>query len=95
MDHRLREDFEKKARDGEGSFAIAVAILELADSQTATARALNKLGVADASTPFGAIEALAAETRGIAKAVESLAGSVQEVGSILENSDGMRFAPKA
>jgi hypothetical protein len=53
------QDFcEDKARHGDGSFAVAFALLELSRAQERTATALKNLGLADATTPFGAIEAL-------------------------------------
>lgn len=66
----IKDLFEDKARAGDGSFAIAYAVLDLADAQVATARALNKLGLGDASTPFGALEALGMQ---IEKAAEIIA----------------------
>ncbi len=49
---------EDKARKGDGSFAIAYALLELASATNRSATALKNLGFADAATPFGAVEAL-------------------------------------
>ena len=72
----IKDLFEDKARAGDGSFAIAYALLDLADAQAATSRALFKLGLADASTPFGALEALGMQ---IEKAAEIL-GDKTEIG---------------
>ena len=54
----IHDLFEEGARRGEAGYAIAFALLELASAQERTATALKNLGLADASTPFGAIEAL-------------------------------------
>jgi hypothetical protein len=54
----IREIFEERARKGDGAFAVAYALMDLSDSQEATAKALQRLGNAGASTDFGAIEAL-------------------------------------
>ena len=49
---------EDKARKGDGAFAVAFALMELARAQERTASALRDLGFADAASPFGAVEAL-------------------------------------
>lgn len=49
---------EDRARKGDGAFAVAFALLELASAQERTATQIKRLGFADASTHFGAIEAL-------------------------------------
>jgi hypothetical protein len=49
--------FEQKARDGDGQFAIAYAILELAEASKNVAIWLKYLGNGDAATTMGAIEA--------------------------------------
>lgn len=54
----IEDVFEQKARAGDGSFAIAYALLQLAQAQDRTATQIKNLGFADAMTPFGAIEAL-------------------------------------
>ena len=75
MEDHIRDVFEEKARKGEGQFAIAFALLELADAQSACARELNRLGFNGAATEFGAMEAL---TMGIEKAGEMIADSVAQ-----------------
>lgn len=70
----IREIIEKKARAGDGAYAIAYALLDLSDSQEATAKALNRLGNADASTHLGAIENLSMQT---VHAAETIAGSIE------------------
>jgi hypothetical protein len=52
-----------RASRRQGARAIAYALLELTDAQMRTTRALDKLGLADASTPFGAIEVMAKELK--------------------------------
>ncbi len=49
---------EDKARKGDGAYAVAFALLELARAQERTAGALRDLGFADAASPYGAVEAL-------------------------------------
>ncbi len=58
---------DRAARDG--AFAIAYAINRLADAQSETARALERLGVNGASTSMGALEALGLEVSRIADAL--------------------------
>jgi hypothetical protein len=82
-DQPLQDFFEERARAGDGAFAIAYALLNLTDAQIATARALNKLGVADASTPFGAMEHLAMELK---RAGEAVSGAVSEAGTTIADA---------
>lgn len=65
----LRELFEKKARSGDGAFAVAYALLELADAQDKAAIATFDLGTRNAGTQMGAIELLALEVKGLAAAI--------------------------
>lgn len=58
MAKHIQDVFEDKARAGDGAYAVAFALLELARAQDRTATQLKNLGFADASTPFGAMEAL-------------------------------------
>jgi hypothetical protein len=62
----LRIVFAKKARSGDAGYAIAWSLLGLADTQAATAKALQCLGNGNASTDFGAIENLAIQIAKIA-----------------------------
>jgi hypothetical protein len=73
-------DFRRKSACRRRAFAVAYAILKLTDAQIATARALNKLGVAEAPTRFGAMENLAMQ---LTRAGEAVAGAVSEVGSTI------------
>lgn len=66
---------EDKARKGDGAFAIAFAVLELAEAQRQTARAVHKLGLADA-----AIEAMLQQAAGVAVAINAVADAIQGAG---------------
>lgn len=70
----IKDFFEEKARKGDGAFAIAYALVDLADSQEATAKAIQKLGLADASTHLGALEALGMS---VEKAADVLGGQIE------------------
>lgn len=53
------DDFiEDKAKKGDGLFAIAYALLQVSEAGAFAARELRRLGNAEATTPFGALEAL-------------------------------------
>lgn len=67
----IEDLFEDKARAGDGSFAVAYALLRMAEAQNATAAALRQLGTGDAATTMGAIELLAVEVRDGARAIEA------------------------
>lgn len=67
----LRNLFAKKARGGSAGYAIALALMDLADAHEATARAIQRLGNGDASTDFGAIENLAMQMAKIADALSA------------------------
>lgn len=64
--------FEDKARAGDGAFAIAFALLRLAEANTLTAEGLDRLGLNYLSPagPPGALEKLAMEATRIADALE-------------------------
>ena len=70
----IREIIEEKARKGDGAYAIAYALLDLSDSQEATAKALQRLGNGNASTDFGAIENLSMQ---VVQAAEALGGHIE------------------
>ena len=74
----MRDLFAEKARAGDGSFAVAWALMHLADAQLGTAAAIQRLGVGSASTHFGAIEALAMEVTKVAEALNGISGSISE-----------------
>jgi hypothetical protein len=79
----MKEIFAKKAKAGDGAFAIAYAILDLSDSQEATSKALQRLGNGNASTDVGAIEGLSMQ---IVKAAENIAESITYAASNIGNS---------
>lgn len=87
-EQHLDRFIEERARAGDGAFAIAYALLELKNAQVQTARALNKLGLADASTPFGAIEMLAKELKDTAQSISetgmAIADAISQSGSSSE-----------
>jgi hypothetical protein len=65
----LDEAFEKRALAGDGTFAIALAILRLVYTQHSHARAIQRLGNGDASTGVGAIEGLGMQIGKVAQAI--------------------------
>lgn len=76
MTGRHFENFcEDKARKGDGSYAIAFALLKLADAQERTANQIKDLGLASAASPFGAIEALIMQMK---ETGETLATAISE-----------------
>lgn len=68
----VTKEWEKQAEAGDGQFAIACAIMHVA-------RALDRLGTADAATPMGAIEFLAVEVKGVATAMEDMASQFAKI----------------
>lgn len=78
MQQKHIEDlFEEKARSGEGSYAIAYALLRLAEAQKDSAIALKDLGLADAATPMGAIEFLSREIRDTGRSIADAISELQ------------------
>ena len=65
---RLYDLCEKKAHAGGGAFAIALALLELAEAQNATKLAIDRLGLnyLNPDGPPGAVEMVAMELDRIA-----------------------------
>ena len=61
----LHDVIEDRART-DGSYAVAYALLKLAEAQTRTARSLERMGMNDASGPMGAIEMVSYELKRIA-----------------------------
>jgi hypothetical protein len=78
----IQDYFEDKARTGDPSFAIAYALMELAEAQRDTAKALDRMGLNYGSSagPPGALEKLAMETG-------SLVGAMDRIASALEGRD--------
>jgi hypothetical protein len=70
-DQHIMDLCEEKARAGDGAFAIALALLELAEAQNATATALDRLGLnySNPGGPPGAVEKVAME---LGRAADSL-----------------------
>lgn len=58
MAQNIEDLCEDKARAGEGQFAIAFALLQIAREQRSVAYALKQLGLGDAASPMGALEYL-------------------------------------
>ena len=56
MKQNIEDLFEDNARKGDGQFAIAFAIMQVAREHKNVAYQLGRLGLADAATPMGAIE---------------------------------------
>lgn len=79
----MKEFCEKRARQGDAGFAIAYALIDLADSQEATAAAIQRLGNGNASTHFGAIENLAMQME---KAAQSLTYAIDGAGSAIASA---------
>lgn len=76
--NELRTAFEKKALSDPG-FAVAWALMDLADAQEATAKAIQRLGFGNASTHFGAIESLGMQVKDVADALNSIASGVVDI----------------
>lgn len=54
----IEDLFEEKARKGDGSFAIAYALMQIAEQQKSIAYQIGRLGLGDAASPHGALELL-------------------------------------
>jgi hypothetical protein len=70
----IRDYFEDRARSGDGAFAVAFALMELAEAQKSSARALDQIGFNDgrnSSGPPGTTEKIAMELARIAEAMET------------------------
>ena len=70
----MMNDWEERANSGEGSFAIALALFEVA-------RQIKNLGNADAMTSMGAIEGLAAH---LGERLDGVANSLDAIGNAIE-----------
>jgi transcriptional regulator with XRE-family HTH domain len=71
MAKHIEDLCEDRAREGDGAFAIAYALLKLARAGEKTAKALEQLGSGDATGEFGAVEGLGVK---IVEAAEIIAG---------------------
>jgi hypothetical protein len=63
----IEECFEEKARAGDGSFAVAFALLQVAQEQKAIAKALQNIGISESEHHVGALEKLAMNVARIAE----------------------------
>jgi hypothetical protein len=81
LSQHIKDFCEDRARKGDAGFAIAYALIDLADAQEATAKALQRLGMADAATPMGAVENLSLEVKNagalISEAIERASSASQ------------------
>jgi hypothetical protein len=75
---RISDFCEEKARKGEGLFAVAYALLEIADLQKSIAVHVKYLGNGDAATTMGAIEAFGMH---LGEKLDSLTGAIQDLRS--------------
>ena len=84
-DNQMIEEFQLKAKKGDSSFAIAYALLKLAESNSRIASGIFALGNGNAATHFGAIENLAMKLEQaatvLASAIESVADKIHVEGS--------------
>ena len=81
MDHpNIAADFLRRARNGSGAFAIAYAVLVLAEAQDRTASGLRALGTGDAAATMGALEFHATH---VGEKLGALAGAVEALGERL------------
>lgn len=76
MAQHIMDFFEDKARKGEGQFAIAYAILEMARAQNDSAKAIDRLGFNNAGSGMGALEGLAVHLK---EAAEDIAESIKNL----------------
>lgn len=80
------QDFcEDKAHAGDAGFAIAYALLELAEAQKSLATHVKYLGNGDAATPMGAIEAFGAH---IGEKLDALVEAIYESNGIAVHHEG-------
>lgn len=75
MTKHIQDICEDKARAGEGLFAVAYALLQLAEAQQRLAVHVKYLGNGDASTTMGAIEAFGMH---IGEKLDALTTAIQE-----------------
>lgn len=76
MAKHIHDIFEEKARAGDGQFAIAFALLEIAQQQKACAYQLERLGIGNAATPMGAIELL---SKGLNEGASEIAEAIRGI----------------
>lgn len=75
MPQHIKDFCEDKAREGDGQYAVAFAILELADHHARVARSLDAMGMNNmvAGGPPGALEMIAMQMKSIADAFTQFA----------------------
>jgi hypothetical protein len=73
------DDLIKKRAKGDAGYAIAYALLRLAEAQEATAVHLKYLGVGDAASTMGAVEFLATKVGEVAQSLSEVAGQVEKL----------------
>ncbi len=71
----IQDEFEDRARNGDGLYAIAFALMELAEAQKSTATWLKYLGNGDAADAMGAIEAFGMH---IGEKLDALTAAISE-----------------
>jgi hypothetical protein len=76
MPQHIMDEFESRARAGDGQFAIAYAMMEVARAAKSAAYALERLGLGDAATPMGAIELL---SKGLNDGASDIADAIRAV----------------
>ena len=84
----MRKLFEKKAKEGDGAFAIAWALMDLSDAQEATARQLRMLGNGDSIDPRSTLQPGAIENLGkqVAEAATKVAGALEDIAQATRGS---------
>lgn len=80
--YEIESEFEKRALSGDGAYAIAYAILQLADQQRRVANELNALGTGTTATPDGALGLVATALNGLA---DSVRGDLSEIATAVED----------
>lgn len=68
-EQHIEDLFEDRARKGDGSFAIAFALMQTAREQKSIAYQLGRLGMGDAASSMGAIELLSKTVDDLGKTV--------------------------
>jgi hypothetical protein len=86
MSKNIEDYFEDKARAGEGSYAIAYALLKLSNEQERLATKLGQLGFDGPGHNMGALEYLGLKVSDIASALENFGMSANISGSLDVNN---------
>lgn len=73
MSQPIEDMFEDKARAGDGQFAIAYALMQIAREQKNVAYQIGRLGLGDAASNWGALELL---SKSLSDGLDRVAGSV-------------------